>query len=48
MNIRYMRYFVVLAELQHFSRTADKLNVTQPSLTRGIQRLEQLVGGEAI
>ncbi|GIU44590.1 LysR family transcriptional regulator [Shewanella colwelliana] len=46
MNIRYMRYFVVLAELQHFSRTADKLNVTQPSLTRGIQRLEQLVGGK--
>ena len=46
MEFRYAKYFVVLAELQHFNRAAEKLNITQPSLSRGIQKLELLVGGK--
>ena len=39
-----LRAFVMLAEHLHFGRTADRLNVTQPALTKQIQRLEEAVG----
>jgi DNA-binding transcriptional LysR family regulator len=40
-----LRAFVTLAEHLHFGRAADRLNVTQPALTKQIQRLEEAVGG---
>jgi DNA-binding transcriptional LysR family regulator len=42
---RYLlRYFLAVAELGSFSKAAAKVNVTQPTLSVGIAKLEQEVG----
>jgi DNA-binding transcriptional LysR family regulator len=40
-----LRSLVVLAEQRHFGRAAEILCVSQPALTKRLQRLEQKVGG---
>ncbi|TWI37158.1 DNA-binding transcriptional LysR family regulator [Paracoccus sulfuroxidans] len=41
MLIRHLRFFVTLAEEQHFGRAAEACNVTQPTLSQAIRKLEQ-------
>src|SRR5215475_13035029 len=42
---RYLlRYFLAVAELGSFSKAAAKANVTQPTLSIGIAKLEEQVG----
>ena len=40
-----LRALVVLAETLHFGRAADRLNVSQPALSKRIRRMEERIGG---
>ena len=44
MNITQLRYFKVLAELQHYSYAAETLGIAQSSLSRSITALEEELG----
>src|SRR5688572_30125444 len=48
MDITDARTFVVVAEFGSISRAARELHLTQPAVTRRVQRLEQAVGAELI
>jgi DNA-binding transcriptional LysR family regulator len=41
MDIRALRYFVAVVDQQGFSRAAETLHVTQPTVSKMIQQLEQ-------
>ncbi len=40
MNLYHLRYFVTLAHMEHYTRAADLLAITQPSLSHAISSLE--------
>jgi LysR family hydrogen peroxide-inducible transcriptional activator len=45
MEMHQIRYFLAVCETLNFTRAAEQCNVTQPALTRAIQKLEDELGG---
>lgn len=41
MNLYHLRYFITLAEVQHYTKAAQMLLITQPSLSHAIAKLEE-------
>lgn len=45
MNYNVLRYFSVLAEVEHYTIAAARLGISQPSLSADIHNLEKALGG---
>ena len=45
MNYNYLRYFSVLAQVEHYTLAAARLGISQPSLSAAIHHLETELGG---
>jgi DNA-binding transcriptional LysR family regulator len=48
LQLAELRAFLTLAEHLHFGHAADQLHLTQPALSKQIQRLEHKVGGPLV
>src|SRR5512146_73771 len=46
MEMHQVRHFLAVARERSFTRAAEACHVTQPSLTRAIQKLEEEFGGQ--
>ena len=44
MNIRDLEYLVAVADLKHFSKAAERCNVSQPTLSSQLKKLETFLG----
>ena len=44
MNLDHLRYFVKLAEVRHYTRAAEQLGISQPSLSHAINQIEAELG----
>ena len=44
MNLKQFRYVLVLSEARNFSKAAEELNISQPSLSQYIKKIEKKIG----
>ena len=45
MELYQIRYFLAVADTMNFTRASERSFVSQPALTKAIQRLEETIGG---
>ncbi|MBX9700389.1 MAG: LysR family transcriptional regulator [Acetobacteraceae bacterium] len=45
MELHEIRYFLAVCQTLNFTRAAEQCNVTQPALTRAVEKLEGELGG---
>lgn len=48
MELHQVRYFLAVSKFLNFTRAAEHCNVTQPALTKAVQKLEEELGGELV
>ncbi|MFT8701426.1 MAG: LysR substrate-binding domain-containing protein [Acetobacter orientalis] len=48
MELRHLKYFVVVAEELHFARAAERLNIAPPTLTVQIQEIERSLSAQLL
>ena len=46
MEMHQIRYFLAVARTLNFTQAADECNVSQPSLSRAVIKLEEELGGD--
>ena len=44
MNLNHLYYFATLAKEEHYTKAAQKLSITQPSLSNAISLIEKELG----
>jgi DNA-binding transcriptional LysR family regulator len=48
MELRVLKYFLMVAREENITKAAQLLHVTQPTLSRQLMQLEEELGGAAI
>ena len=46
MELRVLRYFLTVAKEQNFTKAAEQLHITQPTLSRQLAALEEELGAD--
>ncbi|ALR78947.1 LysR family transcriptional regulator [[Enterobacter] lignolyticus] len=48
LSLKQLQYFVTLAQLRHFTDTANRLAISQPALSSALRQTESVLGGKLV
>lgn len=48
LSLKQLQYFVTLAQLRHFTDTANRLAISQPALSSALRQTEAVLGGKLV
>lgn len=48
LSLKQLQYFVTLAQLRHFTDTANRLAISQPALSSALRQVEAVLGGRLV